>query len=139
MAFPFLADTNIYVTATHDAGFRQHFEAFIRKQGPLRVSSVVLAEVLIGIPDAARHRAAVRALVAGTVPVAPTVEDWVQAGAAIAQLGGEVVTKSRSFWNDALLAAQCARLGATLITRNTDDFRRLNRYLPVQFVLPFPE
>jgi predicted nucleic acid-binding protein len=48
------------------------------------------------------------------------------------------VTKSRSFWKDALLGAQCARLGATLVTHNLQDFRRLGRHLPLRVVAPFP-
>jgi predicted nucleic acid-binding protein len=58
---------------------------------------------------------------------------------AVAQLGGEAVTKSRSFWNDAILAAQCARLGVTLLTHNAKDFQRLGRHLGVHAVAPFPE
>jgi predicted nucleic acid-binding protein len=59
-------------------------------------------------------------------------------GGAVARLGGDAVTKSRSFWNDTLLAAQCSRMGATLLTHNTADFNRLRRVLPVQAVHPFP-
>lgn len=138
MPHPYVADTNIYVMAANDPAFRERFEVFIREHGPLLVSTVVIAEVLIGIADPARHHTAVRSLSAGTTPAAPSADDWFQAGAAIAQLGGEAVTKSCSFWNDTLLAAQCARLGATLITRNSDDFRRLGRRIAVQAIPPFP-
>jgi predicted nucleic acid-binding protein len=70
--------------------------------------------------------------------VAPEPDDWVSAGTAIVRLGGDAVTKSRLFWNHALLAAQCARLGATLVTHNVTDFRRLGRHLAVQVAAPFP-
>lgn len=135
---PYLADTNIYVTAANDPVFRLRFEAFVREHGPLVVSAVVVAEVLIGIADFTHHAAAVRALVGGGLPNAPDVDDWLQAGSAVTRLGGDAVTKSRSFWNDALLAAQCARLGATLVTRNAADFRRLGRHVGVRAVPPFP-
>lgn len=134
----YLADTNIYVSAANDPDFRQRFETFIGTQGPLEVSTIVVAEVLIGIKDRARHAAAVRSLAAGTELLAPDASDWLAAGAAIAQLGGTVVTKTRSFWNDALLAAQCARLDAVLVTRNPADFRRLGRFIAVKTVGPFP-
>src|SRR5260221_13890766 len=114
----YLADTNIYVMAANDAEFRQRLEMFIQTHGPLVVSAVVVAEVLIGIPDSARHGLAIQALGAGTAVVAPATEDWTRASAAVARLGGKAVTKNRSFWNDALLAAQCARLGTTLVTSN---------------------
>jgi predicted nucleic acid-binding protein len=58
--------------------------------------------------------------------------------AAVGRLGGETITKSRSFWNDALLAAQCARLQVTLVTANAKDFRRLGRRLRVEVREPFP-
>jgi predicted nucleic acid-binding protein len=134
----YLADTKVYVTAANDPAARERFEAFLERHGPLLVSAVVVAEVLIGVRDAARHEAVVQALSAGTAVVAPTVDDWTRAATAIARLGAEDVTKGRSFWNDALLAAQCARLGITLLTHSGADFRRLGRYLGVRVVAPFP-
>ncbi len=138
MADLFVADTNLYVGAANDPELRRRFEAFIEDHGPLLVSSVVLAEVLIGIPDMARHSAAAAALAAGMMPLAPADEDWRAAAGTVARLGAEAVTKTRSFWNDALLAAQCSRLGATLVTHNLADFRRLGRHLPLRVVAPFP-
>lgn len=134
----YLADTNVYVTAANDAEARERFEAFLERHGPLLVSAVVVAEVLIGVANAARHGAVVQALSAGTVVAAPTVDDWTRAARAVARLGSQTVTRNRSFWNDALLAAQCARLGVTLLTHNGADFRRLARYLGVRTVAPFP-
>lgn len=67
----------------------------------------------------------------------PTHEDWTAAAAAVSRLERQSA-KSRSFWNDALLAAQCAHLGLTLVTSNADDFRRLQRELHVEIVAPFP-
>jgi predicted nucleic acid-binding protein len=122
----------------NDPAFRARFEAFVRAHGPLVVSAVVAAEVLIRIPDPARHAPAARALAAGTTLLAPEPEDWVAAGAALARLRGDAVTKGRSLWNDALLAAQCARLGVTLVTHNAADFRRLARHLAVRAAAPFP-
>jgi predicted nucleic acid-binding protein len=78
------------------------------------------------------------ALSAGASPLAPQTEDWLAASAAVGRLGGDAITKSRSFRNDALLAAQCARLKTTLVTWNVRDFRRLGRHLPVEVREPFP-
>lgn len=135
---PYIADTNVYVRATNEPSFREHFEAFVRQNGPLVVSSVVIAEVLSGVVESRRHDATIRALSAGTTRLAPEPDDWIAAATAVGRLGGETITKSRSFWNDALLASQCARLHATLITSNVKDFRRLGRYLPVSVREPFP-
>jgi predicted nucleic acid-binding protein len=134
----YVADTNIYIVAANDATFGARFETFIRDHGPLLVSAIVVAEVLIGVASHTRHAAVVEAIGAGTEIMEPTADDWITAGTALARLGGDRVTKGRSFWNDALLAAQCARLGATLVTQNAADFRRLHRYVAVHAVPPFP-
>lgn len=134
---PYAADTNVYVRAANDPSFRERFAAFIRLHGPLIVSSVVVAEILIGVADTGRHQGVIGALSAGTSPLAPQTEDWLAAAAAAGRLGGETI-KSRSFWTDALLAAQCARLQVTLVTANGKDFRRLGRRLPVTVREPFP-
>ncbi len=138
MGPPYAADTNVYVRAANEPPFRGRFETFIRRHGPLVVSSVVIAEVLIGVRDVARHDAVIRALSSGTRPVAPHPDDWIAAAVTVSRLGGESITKSRSFWNDALLAALCSRLQVTLLTSNVKDFRRLRSHLPVEVVEPFP-
>jgi len=135
----YLADTNIYVLAANDAQFRQRFETFVRDQGPLDVSTVVVSEILIGVADPGHHAAVVRALTAGAELLVPAASDWLGAGSAVARLGGAAVTKSRSFWNDALLAAQCARLGVVVVTGNAADFQRLGRFIPVRTSAPFPQ
>lgn len=42
-----------------------------------------------------------------------------------------MATKGPSFWNDLLIAATCASAGATLLTRNVADFRRIQGVIPV--------
>jgi predicted nucleic acid-binding protein len=138
LVLQYIADTNVYVTAANDATFRQRFETFIQAHGVLLVSAVVAAEVLLGIADATQHATALRALWAGTTVAPPEPEDWARAATAVVQLGGDTITKSRSFWNDAVLAAQCARVDATLITHNMADFQRLGRVLRIRAVPPFP-
>jgi predicted nucleic acid-binding protein len=135
---PYAADTNVYVRAANEPSFRGRLERFVQEAGPLLVSSVVIAEVLIGVTEAGRHDAVIRALSAGTTPLAPQPDDWIAAATAVCRLGGDTITKSRSFWNDALLAAQCSRLQVTMITSNAKDFRRLARHLPVEVLEPFP-
>ena len=135
---PYLVDTNVYIRSTNDPDFAARFEAFQRLTDPLFVSTVVLAEVLLGTPRHDAHDEIIRTLTAGTTPLTPTRDDWLSAASAIARLGGELVTKSRSFWNDAILAAQCERLGMTLITQNTADFRRLRRFVAASVTAPFP-
>lgn len=133
-----IADTNVYLMATRDEVYRSRFETFVRTHGALQVSSVVAAELLIGVDDVQRLVSVLQVLVSTADIVAPNREDWFTAGAALARLGGDAAKKGRSFWNDALLAAQCARLGVVLITENEKGFRRLRAHIPIRTVKPFP-
>lgn len=135
----YIADTNVYIMAARDPAFRYRFESFIRDRGPLLVSAIIIGEYLIGIADVAKHPVVVNAMRAGAEVLAPTADDWLTAGSAISRLGGGAATKGRSFWNDALLAAQCARLHATLITWNERDFKRLRPHTRVRAIAPFPD
>jgi predicted nucleic acid-binding protein len=139
MASPYLADTNIYVNAANDPAFAGEFAAFRADTDLLPVSTIVLAELALGYQQRDAQERMLQSLTAASPPLTPTGDDWLRAAFALAQLGGELVTKSRSFWNDAILAAQCERLGVTLITRNTSDFRRLARILRTDVVSPFPK
>jgi hypothetical protein len=116
-----------------------HAQCCLEPQGSIRCHAALLPDNLVHSRDGnADCRSVVQALSAGTEIMEPTAGDWITAGAALARLGGESVTTGRSFWNHALLAAQCARLGATLVTQNAADFRRLHRYVAVHAVPPFP-
>ncbi len=135
----YIADTNVYIMAANDEKFRSRFASFIRTHGPLLVSAVVAGEFLIGIADASRHIRAIEALRGGsdsrrTEP--PTIGSWPAPQSPDSEEAR--YTKGRSFWNDALLAAQCSRLGATLITSNQADFKRLRTFTRVRAVAPFP-
>ena len=86
--------------------------------------------------DQAKAALTVGRVSADTV-ITPDAEGWRAAAEALNALGGEGATRGRSFWNDLLIAASCARVGATLVTRNADDFRRIRRVISVA-VVPRP-
>lgn len=128
-------DTNVYLDVDGDAALAGRVAAFLAEQvEAVGLSSVVLAELLIGVTTGAERRrlmAATTGAVASEHVLTPTDADWRRAGDALNQLGGDAVTRGRSFWNDLLIAASCARVGAMLVTRNVDDFRRIRRVIPV--------
>lgn len=74
--------------------------------------------------------AATVGVVASEHVLTSTGSDWQRAGDALNQLG-DAATKGRSFWNDLLIATSCAHTDATLLTRNSVDFRRIRRVIPV--------
>lgn len=133
-------DTDVYLDVARDVALAERVAVFVDgRPETVGLSSVVLAELLVGVTSPAERRrwlAAVAGVADGGL-LTPTHADWMSAGDALNRLGGGAATKGRSFWNDLLIAASCARAGATLITRNADDFRRIGRVIPVA-VVPRP-
>lgn len=137
-----ILDTNVYVDADRDGALASRIADHLATLADsIGVSSIVVSELLIGVTSPAeRMRLLQRTL--GTIDAAnvitPTHADWLAAGDALNALGGEEATRGRSFWNDLLIAASCARVGATLVTRNATDFQRIQRAIPV-LVRPRPQ
>jgi len=52
--------------------------------------------------------------------------------------GIELGRLSKSFGNDVLLALSCREFGCVLVTRNERDFQRIQRYVPFEFIKPWP-
>ena len=67
---------------------------------------------------------------------APSYGTWKAAGAALATLRVEPVT--RAFYNDVLLAASCGEHGVTLVTKNAADFQRIRRVMRFDFLADWP-
>ena len=133
-------DTNVYLDTIVDAVLAVRVAEFLDATSDhLGLSSVVLAELLVGVRPADRARLLpwVTEGIDDAAVLTPTHADWITAGDALQQLGGDDATPRRSFWNDLLIAASCARTGATLVARNEEDFRRIRRVIPVA-VVPRP-
>lgn len=138
----YVFDTNVYLGAAESESFAERAAEFVEQADEaFAVSSVVVAELLVGLADQ-RDRAAlltrVYATVSSQLVLTPIHEDWERAADGLRRLGGSAVAPRRSFWNDLLLAASCARTGYALITSNRADFRRVAREIPVEIVEPWP-
>jgi predicted nucleic acid-binding protein len=58
---------------------------------------------------------------------------------AIAEKEGlEIARLSKSFAKDALLALSCRESGCVLVTDDARDFQRIRRFVPFEFVEPWP-
>lgn len=128
-------DTNVYIDAMETADrARQLAQVVAESQDTVAVSSVVIAELLIGLRAPSRRGELLSATLGTVDPhnvITPAHEDWQRAGDALRTLGGDAVTTRRSFWNDLLIAASCLRTGTTLLTSNRDDFARIRHVIPV--------
>ncbi len=101
------------------------------------MDAVVAGELLAGACRKAQRRAVEKMLApfekSGRV-VVPVAGDFRRAGLALAGLRREglMLKNHGGALLDALQAADAARLGALLVTRNIDDFRKLARHLPLR-------
>ncbi len=133
----FALDTNVYVDVENDAKFASAGSVFVA-QNAVIVSSVVVAELLLAVDSRSRSRL-LRNLrnqidVAGSLT--PNADDWQTAALAWTSMAPRT-SQRRSFWNDLLLAASCARMGVTLITSNASDFTRIAKHIPVRHERPW--
>jgi|SRR6185437_3495802 predicted nucleic acid-binding protein len=133
----FVLDTNVYVDIEEDAKFEASGSAFVARNAVI-VSSVVVAELLVAIDSASRTRLLrnLRSQIAITGALAPNADDWQTAALAWTRMAPRT-SQRRSFWNDLLLAASCARTGVTLITSNASDFARIAKHIPVRHERPW--
>lgn len=140
-------DTNVYVPGVRapdpsSAFWTDHDAA----AADLRLSAVVLTELLAGARDAreigtierlllAPFRAAGRLLVPGvaTWQIAARAERALRVGGAYA---GSLA--QASFFRDLLIAVSCRQVGATLVTANARDFEIIRTVLAFRFTTAFP-
>ena len=131
-------DTNIYIA----------YKVPRIPRGTL-VSAVVLHELVAGAADKsalqALHKVRIEADREGRL-LTPTMEDWWEAGKVLYALrhglksraGGRTpalpAAEVQRITRDVLLARTVRRAGATLVTDNLSDFRRIARYCAVRIV-----
>jgi len=133
----FVLDTNVYVDIQEDAKFESAGSTFVARNAVI-VSSVVVAELLLAIDSASRTRLLhnLRSQIAINGALTPNADDWQTAALAWTRMAPRT-SQRRSFWNDLLLAASCARTGVTLITSNASGFTRVAKHIPVRHERPW--
>ena len=134
---PVLLDTNVYLFAMRSeegaAFFQSRFLPFVFQT---HVSSIVVEELYAGALDAQAERLVesyVGALERAGRVVAPTFQDWKEAGRLVARATRKEPSrksKLQQLLNDILLALCARRIGAELFTFNRDDFQLIHRYRP---------
>ena len=124
-----LIDTDLYIDLIQSGKTLPIIRELYQKETPgIYFSSVVAQELLAGARSAAGKRH-VEILIApfertGRI-VTPAHRHWKEAGDVLAralELRPDLKTKLPSLVNDCLLALSARSIGATLYTRNRDDF-----------------
>ena len=132
---PILLDTNVYLFAMRSENGAAFFERqFLPLVFQTHLSSVVVEELYAGALDAQAVRLVesyVGALERARRVIAPTFQDWKEAGQLVARATCKETSrksKVQQMLHDILLALCARRIGADLFTFNREDFQLIQRY-----------
>src|ERR1700676_1394415 len=120
-------DTSVLVDEARTGRHRKKIES---RDGLVRSSSVVLAELLRGVMGRAEHKF-LRSFARNHPILTPTEKNWLESGEILANIHadqGFASHKLRDLHFDVLIALTARSCGARLITTNRSDFELINRY-----------
>jgi len=140
----FVLDTNCYVDAARNEIAAKALEKFSAAAAPgLYMSAVVASELRAGASDMARlERDVITPFLKRDRVLTPSDVSWTILGTTLARLrkseGLVLKQVPRSFLLDILIAHSCREAGATLISRNSEDMRRIGRVFSFEYEEPYP-
>jgi predicted nucleic acid-binding protein len=126
-----LFDTSVLVDEARTGRHRKRIESV---EGVIRLSSVVLAELLRGVAGPAEHKF-LRTLAKNHPILTPTEENWLESGEILARIcaaQGFAPAKLRDLHFDVLIALTARSHAARLITTNWKDFELISRYRQIK-------
>ena len=131
----YLLDTNIYVQTLHDPAYLARYRsALLRIAAQTFLSSVVRLELVQAARgDIARARVgkAVAPLERVGRVIAPSHEDWTRAGITQGRIwDAHPSLRTKDLQNDILIACTALRIGAVIVTSNTQAFDLIRPYVP---------
>jgi predicted nucleic acid-binding protein len=127
-------DTSVLVDEARTGRHRKRIESV---EGVIRLSSVVLAELLRGVVGPSEHKF-LRALARNHPVLTPTEGNWLESGEILAKIRadqGFEPHKLRDLHFDVLIALTARSHGARLITSNRADFELISRYRKIKLEL----
>jgi predicted nucleic acid-binding protein len=133
-----LFDTSVYIAILRDTTFAQTFRPrYVRDISLTHCSSVVIHELLAGA-HTPRHRRQAALLYEPFERVrrivTPSHLIWKEAAAIVSAVFGNIPQLrskiSHGLLNDILIALSGRAIGATVVTRNGEDFRLIQQYRP---------
>ena len=124
-------DTSVLVDEARTGRHRKRIESV---EGVVRLSSVVLAELLRGASGSAEHKF-LHALARSRPILTPTQKNWLESGEILAKIRadhGFEPHKLRDLHFDVLIALTARSYGARLVTTNRRDFELIHRYRQIK-------
>lgn len=142
MTHKHLIDTDLYVDLIRTGASHPVIRAIYEKETPgIHFSSVVAQELLSGVRTRSGRQSVLTLLEpferVGRI-VTPTHAVWKKAGEILSQileLHPEFRKKLSGLVNDSLLASSARSIGATLYTRNREDFELIHGIQPFSLVI----
>jgi predicted nucleic acid-binding protein len=143
----YVLDTQLFINAFRDPVANEALQRFHQAFAPFEYLSVVVAQELrAGVRQPrdgkALERNVLRVFERASRTITPSATAWHRSGDLLAKMakqqGLEVARVSKAFANDVLLALSCREAGCVLVTDNERDFSRIRRFVPFDFVKPWP-
>lgn len=143
----YVLDTQLFINAFRDQVANEALQRFHRAFSPFEHFSVIVAQELrAGVKRSqdrkALERNVLRVFTRANRIVTPSPGAWHRSGDLLAEMarqeGLEIARVSKAFANDVLLALSCRETGCVLVTDNEPDFQRIRRFVPFDFMKPWP-
>jgi predicted nucleic acid-binding protein len=143
----YVLDTQLFINAFRDPVANEALQRFHQAFAPFEYLSVVVAQELrAGVrrprDGKALERNVLQVFERASRTITPSANAWHRSGDLLAKMakqqGLEVARVSKAFANDVLLALSCREAGCVLVTDNERDFSRIRRFVPFDFVKPWP-
>ena len=147
VAHKYVLDTQLFINAFRDPVANETLQRFHRAFAPFEYLSVVVAQELrAGVRQPSDRKALERNVLKiferASRTITPSANAWHRSGDLLAEMakqqGLEIPRVSKAFANDVLLALSCREAGCVLVTDNERDFRRIRRFVPFEFIKPWP-
>lgn len=143
----YVLDTQLFIQGFRDPVSNAALQQFHRAFAPFEYLSVIVAQELRSGVRRTNDRQALERNVLNVFErtdrvIAPSTRAWQTSGDVLAAMarkeGLELARIAKSFANDLLLALSCRENGCVLVTSNDRDFTRIRRFVPFEFVPPWP-
>ncbi|MFL5400105.1 MAG: type II toxin-antitoxin system VapC family toxin [Myxococcales bacterium] len=143
----YVLDTNLFIAGFRDRAANETLQRFHAAFAPVEYLNMIVAQELRSGIRRARDRKALERHVLDIFErvnrtITPSRAAWHRSGDLLAEMarkdGLEVARVSKAFANDVLLALSCRESGCVLVTDNARDFRRIQRFVPFEFMAAWP-
>jgi predicted nucleic acid-binding protein len=143
----YVLDSQLLINAFRDPVVNEELQRFHRAFSPFEHFSVIVAQELrAGVQRSqdrkALERNVLRVFQRANRIITPSADAWHRSGDVLAEMarqeGLEIPRVSKAFANDVLLALSCREAGCVLITDNERDFQRIRRFVPFDYMKPWP-